>query len=261
MTTAPSIADIEAIERATIAAVSPEASEELDGWLLPFDGGTVKRAKSAVPLHRSAVDSGTLDRIEDRYDSRQVAPALRLADADCFESLRAELERRHYMGDNPTCVQIGTARQMRQVAAAGTGAGASALADVDRAPDDAWAALFLGEGFDPVDGAHRVRALARAKGSLYASVRENGRTVAAGAMAFGHGWASVHGMRTDKAHRGRGLAGRVLAGLAQAALTKGFERVFLQVDAQNHPALSLYRRAGFQTHWQYRYWQRQQWPR
>jgi ribosomal protein S18 acetylase RimI-like enzyme len=258
LTTAQNIADIEAIERATVAAVSPEACEELDGWLLPFDGGTVKRAKSAVPLHRSAVDAATLDRIEDRYDSRQVVPALRLADADCFDSLRAELERRHYVQDNPTCVQIGTARQMLQLRQVATGAGS--MADVDRAPDDAWAALFLGEGFDPVDGAHRVRSLARAKGSLYASVRENGRTVAAGAMAFGHGWASVHGMRTDKAHRGRALAGRVLAGLAQAALTAGFERVFLQVDAQNHPALSLYRRAGFTTHWQYRYWQRQQWP-
>jgi ribosomal protein S18 acetylase RimI-like enzyme len=256
MSAAPNIADIEAIERATVAAVSPEASEELDGWLLPFDGGTVKRAKSAVPLHRSAVDHATLDRIEDRYDSRQVVPALRLADAECFDGLRAELERRHYVGDSPTCVQIGTLRQMRQAVAGG-----AALADVDRAPDGAWAALFLGEGFDPVDGAHRVRSLARAKGSLYASVREGGRTVAAGAMAFGHGWASVHGMRTDKAHRGKGLAGRVLAGLAQAALTRGFERVFLQVDAQNQPALMLYRRAGFTTQWQYRYWQRQQWPK
>jgi len=256
MTGAPTIADIEAIERATVAAVAPEASEELDGWLLPFDSGTVKRARSAVPLHRSAVDHGTLDRIEDRYDSRQVAPALRLADAGCFDGLRAELERRHYVDDNPTCVQLGSLQRMRQLVAGG-----GALADVDRAPDDAWAALFLGEGFDPVDGAHRVRSLARAKGSLYASVREGGRTLAAGAMAFGHGWASVHGMRTDKAHRGKGLAGRVLAGLAQAALARGFERAFLQVDAQNHPAQALYRRAGFQTRWQYRYWQRQQWPR
>jgi len=256
MTGAPTIADIEAIERATVAAVAPEASEELDGWLLPFDSGTVKRARSAVPLHRSAVDHGTLDRIEDRYDSRQVAPALRLADAGCFDGLRAELERRHYVDDNPTCVQLGSLQRMRQLVAGG-----GALADVDRAPDDAWAALFLGEGFDPVDGAHRVRSLARAKGSLYASVPEGGRTLAAGAMAFGHGWASVHGMRTDKAHRGKGLAGRVLAGLAQAALARGFERAFLQVDAQNHPAQALYRRAGFQTRWQYRYWQRQQWPR
>lgn len=250
-----SVPDIEAIERATIAAVSPDLTEELDGWLLPFSGGTVKRARSAVPLHRSAVDPGTLDRIEDRYDSRQVTPALRLADAPCFEGLRAELERRHYVDDSPTCVQIGSVQRMRQVAAPG-----GALADVDRAPDDAWSALFLGEGFDPVDGAHRVRMLSRAKGSLYASVREGGRTLAAGAMAFGHGWASVHGMRTDQAQRGRGLAGRVLAGLAQAASARGFERVFLQVDAQNQAALSLYRRAGFETQWKYNYWQRQQWP-
>lgn len=255
-TAAPSVTDIEAIERATVRAVSPDLTEEIDGWLLPFSGGTVKRARSAVPLHRSAVEPATLDRIEDRYDSRQVAPALRLADAPCFEGLRAELERRHYVDDSPTCVQAASTQRMRRLVAPG-----APLADIDRAPDDAWAALFLGEGFDPVDGAHRVRMLSRAKGSLYASVREGGRTVAAGAMAFGHGWASVHGMRTDKAQRGRGLAGRVLAGFAQAALERGFERVFLQVDAQNQAALALYRRAGFETRWQYSYWQRQQWPR
>lgn len=241
--------DIEAIERATVAAVSPDLTEELDGWLLPFAEGTVKRAKSAVPLHRSEVDAATLDRIEDRFGSRRVVPALRLADAACFEGLRAELARRHYVADSPTCVQIGSAQRMRQLLAAG-----ELVADVDDAPDDAWAALFLGEGFDPVDGAHRVRMLSRAKGTLYASVREGGRTVAAGAMAFGHGWASVHGMRTEQAQRGRGLAGRVLAGLAQAALAQGFERVFLQVDAANPAALALYRRAGFETRWQYTYW-------
>jgi len=248
--------DVEAIERATVAAVSPLAVEELDGWLLPFDDGTVKRARSAVPLHRGEVSERTLDRIEDRYDSRQFVPALRLADEGCFDGLRAELERRHYVGDSPTCVQIGSARLMREASAPG-----AALAEVELAPDEAWATLFLGEGFDPVDGAHRVRALSRAKGSLYASVREGRRTVAAGAMAFGHGWASVHGMRTEKSQRGRGLAGRVLAGLAQAALERGFERIFLQVDAHNAAAHALYRRAGFSTQWQYRYWQRQQWPR
>jgi ribosomal protein S18 acetylase RimI-like enzyme len=244
------IPDIEAIERATVAAVSPDLTEEIDGWLLPFAEGTVKRAKSAVPLHRGAVAPATLDRIEDRCRSREAAPLLRLADAACFEGLRAELERRHYKPESPTCVQVGSAQRMRQVAAPD-----AALADIDSTPDDAWAALFLGAGFDPVDGAHRVRTLSRAKGTLYASVREGGRTVAAGAMAFSHGWASVHGMRTDQAQRGRGLAGRVLAGMAQAALARGFERVFLQVDAANPPALALYRRAGFATHWTYSYWQ------
>jgi hypothetical protein len=42
--------DVENIERATLAAVSPEAVLELSGWLLAFDTGTVGRAKSAVPM-------------------------------------------------------------------------------------------------------------------------------------------------------------------------------------------------------------------
>ena len=63
-------------------------------------------------------------------------------------------------------------------------------------------------------------------------------------------------MRTVQAARGRGLAGRVLAGLAGAALERGYERVFLQVEAGNEPALALYRRAGFAPAWTYRYWHR-----
>lgn len=64
--------------------------------------------------------------------------------------------------------------------------------------------------------------------------------MAAGAAAFGHGWSSVHGMRTDQACRGRGLAGRVLAGLADAAMHRGMERSFLQVEDGNASALALY---------------------
>jgi ribosomal protein S18 acetylase RimI-like enzyme len=243
-------AEVEAIERATVAAVSPDAVGAIEGWLLPFDHGTVSRARSAVPLRHAPAAEGTLERIEQGYAAQGLPPMLRLADLACFDGLRAELEARRYRGAKPTLVQTATLRRMQAVAPAG-----ALPAEVDTAPDEAWAALFLGEGFDPVDGAHRVRVLARAQGSLYASVREGGRTVAAGAMAFGHGWASVHGMRTDAAQRGRGLAGRVLAGLARVALERGFEKVFLQVEAQNDPALALYRRAGFQTRWQYRYWQ------
>jgi ribosomal protein S18 acetylase RimI-like enzyme len=124
------------------------------------------------------------------------------------------------------------------------------------APDDGWASVFLGEGFDPIDGASRVRILSRAPQALFASVREDGRTVAAGMGSFSHGWASVHGMRTAQHCRGRGLAGRVLSALAEAARSKGYERIFLQVEAHNAAALALYRRCGFQPAWTYAYWQK-----
>jgi N-acetylglutamate synthase len=47
-------------------------------------------------------------------------------------------------------------------------------------PDAAWAALFLGEGFDPVDGASRVKNLSRATGNVYATLRGAGVAIERG---------------------------------------------------------------------------------
>ena len=245
--------DIEAIERATLDAVAPQWVEALEdeGWLLPIDSGTVGRARSAVPLRHCAPTTAParlIERIEAPYAARGLKTQLRLPDATAFEGLAGALIQRGYQAAKPTLTQIGTASAMRALNAQ------SAPAEVDSSPDAGWAGVFLGPGFDPVDGASRVKALTRARGNVFASVREGSITLAAGAMSFGHGWASVHGMRTQQSARGRGLAGRVLVGLAQAALERGYERVFLQVEAGNAPALALYRRAGFQPAWTYRYW-------
>ena len=242
-------ADIEAIERATVAAVSPHAIEELDGWLLAYDTGAVNRAKCAVPLRHAALDPALLPAIEMCYADRGIPALFRIPDTPAFEALRVALKGRGYGAGRPTLVQVAAAATVARVASA-------AGVELAAAPDAAWAAVFLGAGFDPVDGASRVKALGRTPGALYASVREDGRALAAGVGAFGHGWASVHGMRTEQARRGQGLAGRVLAALAAAAPERGVERIFLQVEAENPPALALYRRAGFATAWAYEYWQR-----
>lgn len=242
-------ADIESLERATLAAVAPEAMEEIPGWLLPFDHGTVGRAKSAVPLAHTRPDPAALREIEVRYALRGLPAVLRIPVAETYRDFHEELVRRGYTSAKPTQVLTAATAVVRQVSG-------GPEAEIDAQPDDGWASVFLGEGFDPADGAGRVRALSRASGSLYASVREQGVTVAVGAAAFGHGWASVHGMRTARSCRGRGLAGRVLGSLAAAAMLEGHERMFLQVEAQNAAAQALYRRAGFEPAWTYAYWRK-----
>mgnify|MGYP000956174874 CR=1 FL=1 len=241
--------DIEAIERATLDAVAPERIEALPGWLLPMDHGTVGRARSAVPLRHAPADLIVLDRIADRYRARGFTPAFRLPDLPAFDRLHEGLLARGFVRDQPTLTQCGSVRDLLAVHP-------GPVCDLAAAPDAAWMAMFLGEGFDPVDGVSRAQALSRAHGMRYASVREGGQTVACGAAAFGHGWLGVHGMRTAAAHRGRGLAGRVLHTMAGEAVRRGLERVFLQVSADNIPALSLYRRAGLVTAWHYAYWRR-----
>lgn len=239
---------VESIERATVGAVAPLEALEIGGWLVALDPGTIRRAGSAVPLsHDLAPDAGVLNAIEAAYAERALAPAFRIADAPGLQSVREELTRRGYRPEQPTLVKIGSTAGM---IAAARGEPAAVAA----APDAGWARVFTSEGFDPTDGASRVAALTRSPDAVYGGLAEDGHTLAVGVAAFGHGWASVHGMRTDKARRGEGLAGRVLAGLAHAAQARGIEQVFLQVEEANEGARSLYRRCGFQRAWRYLYW-------
>jgi N-acetylglutamate synthase len=243
-------ADVGAIERATVAAVAPTAMDELEGWLLPFDGGVIGRAKSAVPLRHDASPRASIAEIERCYAARGLPPLLRIAEVAALDKTRAELTALGYRYGKPTLVQVADAR----VAAA---AASSAPAEITAIADDDWASVFLGEGFDPVEGASRVQALRRAQGSLFARVRgEDGKAVAAGVLALGHGWASIHGMRTAQSHRGLGLAIRIVSTLARVAMGKGFERMVLQVEAGNDAAKRLYGRCGFTTAWSYGYWKK-----
>ena len=121
-------------------------------------------------------------------------------------------------------------------------------------PTPGWQAVFLGPGFDPVDGANRVRNLSRANGTVFVSAWVDGQTVACGTASFGQGWLGIHGMRTAKSHRGQGLATAILKSMSGLATQRGIDRVFLQVGAANTNAIDLYRRAGFSTGWGYAYW-------
>lgn len=241
--------DISNLERATLDAVAPPAVHPLDAWLLPFDNSTIGRAKSAVPLRHSNLDIAQLVTIEDLYAQRGLQAAFRVADVPGLANIHGELLQRGYRAEQPTLVQVSTVLRMRDLCQ-------SSPADVTSTPTAAWSSVYLGEGFDPVDGAHRIEALSRSSYVVYASVQQAGLSVAAGTASMSHGWASIHGMRTLAKSRGQGLAARVMAGLADTAIARGLQRVFLQVEEGNTSALVLYHRAGFTTAWRYHYWRK-----
>jgi N-acetylglutamate synthase len=241
-------ADVEAIERATIAALSPETVLEIGGWLVALGAGAARRSRSAAPLsHYLAADPAALDAIEAAYAGRGLTPGFRICDAPGLAGVRDALAARGYRPEQPTLVKLGETTGMRAICV-------GEPAQVSEAPDETWKAVFLGPGFDPADGASRIDLLTRSGQNRFGAVREGGAALAVGVASFGDGWASVHGMRTAAERRGQGLAGRVLGGLARAAEDRGLTRVFLQVEEPNAPARALYRRAGFRPAWRYFYW-------
>jgi N-acetylglutamate synthase len=246
-------ADVESIERATLDAFPPLAVEELSGWLLGLDPGTVGRAHSAAPLQHSAPDRAVVAAIEARYVESGLRPVFRIPIDSRFEGVRDELTKRGFVATQPTQVQVGVARAMGQLPCS---LAAGVRLSLTAAPDEAWVSVFLNEGFDPADGASRTQILSRARQAVFATIYVAGRAVAAGAASFSHGWASVHGMRTVPGHTGQGLASCILSAFAAEAQTRGLEPVFLQVEAANTRAQLLYGRAGFSLAWTYEYWRK-----
>ena len=240
--------EIAAIERATLVAVSPAEVLDLGDWLVALDPGTIRRAASAVPLsHSLEADPVVFDRIDEAFASRGLRTAFRLPDVPGLAGIADLLTTRGLISEQPTLVKV---CRLSDVAAL------AEPAEALKAPDESWGKVFLSEGFDPVDGASRVAALSRSPDALYGRVQAGDQTVAVGVGAYAEDWVSFHGMRTEKSQRGQGHAGRILSTLAQAGLDRGMTRGFLQVEEANSGARSLYRKAGFERAWTYRYWSR-----
>ena len=210
----------------------------------------IGRAHSAAPLIHAAPRAGTLRELERRYGAQGLRTVLRLPQVAAFDGLRRELAAGGYAPAKPTFVQT--------AALAAVAARAPAHEEVVLAgtPGPGWEQVFLGEGFDPADGASRLAILRRGTHSLFASVQREGRTVAVGAACLSHGWCGIHAMRTLPAWRGQGLASAIVGALLAAARERGLAQTFLQVEQANAAARSLYARLGYATAWGCTYWSR-----
>lgn len=244
--------DIESLERATLDAVAPQQTQELPGWLMPFDPSHIGRATSAVPLTHSAVNLADIAEIEACYAAHNLLAKFRVADVAGLTWLHSALGQAGYAAQQPTLTQVTTVAQVLGAAMPVT----MSTVEISSTPTEAWKAVYVAPGFDATDGAQRVQALSRSTTLVYASISDAQGPLAAGTASFSRGWASFHGMRTVPHARGRGLARHILAQLARAAQKLGLERAFLQVEEDNSNAAALYHRLGFETAWRYHYWRK-----
>ena len=76
---------------------------------------------------------------------------------------------------------------------------------------------------------------------------------ATGLAAFRDDWWGVRAVEVAPDHRRRGLGLRVMAALAAWGAEQGATTAYLQVLADNEPALALYAGLGFRTHHVHRY--------
>jgi ribosomal protein S18 acetylase RimI-like enzyme len=239
------ILDLEAIS----ARAWPAAREMgLGGWRLYASAGFSGRINACWPLGEPDGDlDDAITRAEAWYARHALPSLFKIVDGACAPTgLPARLAALGYRPHTETIMMIGPA--------GGSPDSSVALAEV---VDPEFAVVFAATAHGPGDASERLETLARVpRPRAFARVDAAGSPAAIGACAAEGDWAGVFAMRTDPRFRRQGLARRILASLMGFAAAAGARRAWLQVEAENAGAISLYRAAGFAEAYRYRYWQR-----
>ena len=220
----------------------------MGGWRLNASAGRSMRINACWPLAAPDRDpEEALDAVEAWFEARGLPPRFKLTDGVVAPpDLPRRLAVRGYRAVKETVVMLGP-----------TGGEGDPALRVTAAPDAAFEAVFTATAGDPEDGRERLDALGRIPApARFARLDIDGAPAAIGCAAIGGGFAGVFGMRTAPDHRRKGLARRVLRALLAEAAGLDARRAWLQVEADNTPAIALYADEGFEPAYRYRYWVR-----
>lgn len=201
-------------QRRALALWPDLETEPLGGWLLRHSPtSTARRANSVLAMGPSGVVDD-YERVVEFYAGRTGRPIAAVVGGSDEEALFRGHGWVAESNDDDTLFQLnGVSRALRGLAV----------------PDDA--------EYDEVGDLVTVRLGERARG----------------VAAYGDDWVGFRGIEVAPEHRRQGLGVAVMAALLEWGAERGATTAYLQVLADNAPAVALYARLGFTTHHAYRY--------
>jgi len=244
--------DIVAIEHCGFAALPPERTLEDGSWVLRMAGGLAKRANSANPRAPGAnLDAASLGRIEAFYRKAGLPPIVRVTPLASPEA-DALLAARGYRATDASVVMT-----LPLVPAAPAAWPDGITVTIDTTIPDTWHDAFA--QFDGLDARGRTtrRAMLAALDRPHAAITlrdADGATLGIGVAVRDGAYVGLFDVRVASTARGRGLGRAVtLTMLDWARAADAPVTAYLQVGADNVPALSLYRSLGFTDAYAYHY--------
>jgi GNAT superfamily N-acetyltransferase len=223
--------------------------KDVDGWWLRHAPGCSWWIGSVLP-HADAGPSELLRRVaaaEEFYAARGAVARFQISPGACPGGLDALLAERGYRRHSLMSLQVAATVRVLELAPAGL-----LRIRLDDRPTrewfDVWRAVHGAGPGSEWDMLGRVE-----RPSAHASAMLGNDVVAVGRAVADTGWAGVFGMATLPEARGKGAARTVLAALAGWARAHRADRMYLQAERDNAPALRLYGRMGFREICGYHY--------
>ena len=240
-----------ALEARVLDAWPARERATLHGWTLLADGGVTGRVNAIVPLAFAGADmDAALDDAVAWQRARATRPCVKIADgAFAPEDLPARLAARGWRPATRTLVMTAPIAEARL--RPGTPSAIELTPDYLPEID----AIVRETAHSDAEWAERAGIARRAPAPRrFALLKADGGLAALGLCVVRDGWAGIFLMRTAAPHRRKGLAREILAALLAWSETAGATHAYLQVEADNAPAVALYRSAAFETAYSYSYW-------
>ena len=237
------------LEEAALNGLPALQTEFYDGWIVRMSEGYSRRANCVVPLYESTTPlQEKLVHCEAAYARASLPCLFKIFPACQPKNLDETLAQLQYSQDADTLVQT-----MRLEARSASSPAISLYEDATDEWLETWIRL---SGRSQHAEVFRSLLNAISTPSAYVVARTDGQSVGCARAVVSGSIMGLFDLLVDPEHRGQGF-GR---GLLEARLNWGFEQgarlAYLQVMANNEPALALQRKYGFSE--SYRYWYRVQ---
>ncbi|MFO1412513.1 MAG: GNAT family N-acetyltransferase [Burkholderiales bacterium] len=241
--------DLRRVEEVGLNALQTQRQLFYDGWLLRISPGKARRARSVNAHFGSTLPlAAKIAYCERLYREHHLPVLFRMTPFVQPAALAEALADRGYVPFDPTFVQVvrldrpPDARDPDEVAIAS--APAAGFAD---------AVALLQQATPAQRDAYYERMVATPQATRALVAHVDGQPAGVGTAMLEDGIAGIFSMATAPALRGRGIAAALVARLLGWAWERGARLAYLQVDAQNAPALAVYRKFGFATAYTYHY--------
>jgi len=242
--------DIRALEKHLLRGWPPARLVCVQGWRCGLDRGVTRRPNSVWPLAWEGEGrvAEAIAEVEALYRGAGLRPCFKMTRAAQPATLDDALAARGYTAEGSSHVLV--------AAAVKTLAPPDSRVEVVllKRPSDAWLACYWAERASAAERKALGGLIGRiAVPHVFSAALVEGGVASVALAVASDGLAQISAVRTDPALRRRGLAAAVMAALVGWARAAGAERLALQVEAGNVPALALYRKAGFRRVYDYRY--------
>jgi N-acetylglutamate synthase len=239
------------IEEAALNAWPAPRQVVYDGWLLRFTGGHSKRVNSVNPLYASTLPiQEKIHTCEAIYASQGLPCLFRVNEFNTTPQLKQALYEAGYTSFDPTFV-LGRELVM--------GDAVHADLTILEMPAEDWFRMRAQFLWVPAPDrlAHEAILLSIVPEMVLMGLFAGGKPAACGMGVVEGSLMGFFSIYTATTWRRKGYGRLIMEALSDWGIERGATYGYLQVEGDNHPALAMYARLGFERIYEYEYFRKQ----